>query len=360
VKRKLIFSLVALVLITTTLLAACAAPTPTTAPTSAPPTTTAAPKVIELTFNDHNPPDMPVSNAIIAYGKYIEEKSAGKVKVNVVIGGALLQADEAMRGVQTGVVDAATYILNKMDGFYLNDIITLPFMGWPSRDGTTAIYKALFQKFPEMGAEWKGVTYRTFAMMPPVQMHWTKKQVTKPADVKGVKSFCAEAIYTETYAALGGVPVDLDIADMFTSVERGVVDGVVNHAPVCFVFGALDLLKSHTYFGQGGISMAPVGIIWNNDRYNSLPADVKKVVDDAGQFYYDSFMEQEIGFNAMVEGIMRDRKDYFADLTPDQIAVWRDAIKPVIHSKWLNEAKAKGLPAQAVYDEVLKLAATTK
>lgn len=321
-------------------------------------TTVPAKDVIKLTFNDHNPPKMPVSNSLIAYAKYIEEKSGGRVKIDVILGGALLKQDQAMRGVQTRVADAATYTMNKMDGFYLNDVITLPFMGWPGRDETTKIYWTLLKKFPEMRKEWEGATYRAFGMMPPVQMHWVDRVVRKPADVKGVKAFCTHAVYTESYAKLGGVPVDMDISDMYTSVERGVVEGVVNHMPVLNVFGVLELLESHTIFGEGGISMAPIGVIWNNDKYNSLPDDIKKIVDDGAQVYYDTFMKQERGYNAMVENKARKLGHTFIELTPEEIAEWRDIIKDAIHNKWIKEAESKGLPGHAVYNEVLRLIAT--
>lgn len=379
-KRHLLVGLLVLLLVVAMTAIACgeeettttAAPVTTAAPTTtAGPVTTAAPttttaaettttagKVIELTFNDHNPPDMPVSNALVAYAKHIEEQSGGRVKINVVLGGALFAADEILRALQTGTCDAGTYVMSRTQGFYVNDVISLPFLGWPGRDETTEIYKTLLAEFPEMQAEWGDATYKAYAMMPPVQMHWTKKVVKTVADVKGAKSFCAEQIYADTFAALGGVPVDLDIADMYTSVERGVVEGVVNHAAVCFVFGAWDLLKSHTYFGEGGISMAPVGVAWSNKSYNALPDDIKKIVDDASAFWYKTFMDAENPFMDMVVGQARDRGDTFIELTPDEVAAFRDAIKGPVLDKWMSEAKAKGLPAEAIYNRALELAAS--
>ncbi len=381
-KRYLLVGLLVLVLVVALTAVACgekeqttttagpattAAPTTTTAgpattaaptTTAAPPTTAAPEKVIELTFNDHNPPDMPVSNALVAYAKYIEEQAGGRVKINVVLGGALFLADEVLRALQTGTCDAGTYVMTRTEGFYVNDVISLPFLGWPDRDETTEIYRTLLSEFPEMRAEWGDATYRAYGMMPPVQMQWTKKQVKTVADIKGMKSFCAEQIYADTFAALGGVPVDLDIADMYTAVERGVVQGVVNHANVCFVFGAWDLLKSHTVFGEGGISMAPVGVAWSNKSYNALPPDIQKIVDDAGAVWYKAFMDAENPFTEMVIGKARERGDTFIELTPDEIAVFREAIRGPVLDKWMNEASAKGLPAQAIYDRTLELAAS--
>jgi hypothetical protein len=44
-------------------------------------------------------------------------------------------------------------------------------------------------------------------------------------------------------------------------------------------------------------------------------------------------------------------------LTPEEIAVWRDACKATIQDAWIAEAEAAGLPGQEVYDRCLELAA---
>jgi TRAP-type transport system periplasmic protein len=356
-KRNLVFTLATVAIVATTILAACGPATPTASvPTTGAVTSMGTPKVIELTISDHNPPQAAPAPAAQAYGKYIEEKSGGRVKVKVVIGAALLQEPEAYPAVQKGVVDAASYAINAKEGFKLNTVMCLPFMGFPDQVNTTKIYWELVKKFPQMEKEWEGTKYAAMYMMPPTHLHFTKRVVKTPTDIKGVKMCGAEASVNETLAAVGAVPVETSVGDLFVTINSGATEGMLNHFPVAFVFGALDILKSHTTFGVGGINKAAMGLVWNKAKYDSLPADIKKIVDDARVVYEEVFAKADSEMQNMVMGIVNGRKDNIVELTDAQVKDWYNLVKGPMHDKWINEAKAKGLPGQEVYNEALKLA----
>ena len=49
--------------------------------------------------------------------------------MDVHFGGVLFKGDEVFRGIQKGIADAGFYVLDRKDGFLLNSVMTLPFMG---------------------------------------------------------------------------------------------------------------------------------------------------------------------------------------------------------------------------------------
>jgi TRAP-type C4-dicarboxylate transport system substrate-binding protein len=312
-------------------------------------------KVIEITVSDHNPPVAPPAQALVAWANKVNELCAGKVKLTVHGGGSILKGNEAYRGVQKGIVDVAHYVLDNRDGFYLNTVMTLPFMGWPGQIETGMIYQELMKKFPKMRAEWKGVMPYGFCMMPPTQIHNDKKVIRTPADMKGMKFHGAETALVKTIDAAGATAVQLDIADMYMSLDRGLIDGVINHFPVLAVFGVLKLLDYHTILGDGGINMTPMGIIWNQDSWNKLPPDVQKTILDAQKYYRDPFYAGDLGFQKKVIGDAKAMNQTFTYLTPSEIKLWYDLVKKPIHDEWVEAAEAKGLPGRAVYEETLKM-----
>jgi TRAP-type transport system periplasmic protein len=354
--KKFAPGLVALIVLVA-LIAACSAPAGPTA-TAPAGTTSAGGKLIEITVNNHNPPGPP-SDSIHAWAKEVEKNCNGKVKIIMHDGGSLLQADEAYRGTQTGVCDAAYYVINRMDGFFVNDVVSLPFMGYPDQAKTGKIYEELYATIPAMKSEWKGVMPYKFMMMPGSHIHNKNKVVKTIADLKGLKLFTAESTVTQSTAALGATPVDIDIADMYTSVDKGVCDGVVNHIAVLKVFGALDLLKTHTVVGEG-INKTPMGIIFNEAKFKSYPADVQKGIMDSAQLWHDTFLKADLGFQALCWGITKERKDTTINLTEAEIAEWTKVVKGPVHDKWMADAKSKGLDGPAVYDAALKLIAKYK
>ena len=183
-------------------------------------------KVYVFTVSGHSPAVMPAAKALADWAAWIEEQSNGRIIMNVHLGGSLLKGTEAYRGVQEGIADAAQYVLDGREGFLLNQVVGLPFMGWPSQLESTEIYEKLLSEFPEMMGEWKGVRPMTYVMMPGTHIHTAAKPVYTPADLKGLKIQTSEAMPGATVTALGGTPVNIKVEDMYLSFERGLVDGV--------------------------------------------------------------------------------------------------------------------------------------
>jgi TRAP-type C4-dicarboxylate transport system substrate-binding protein len=316
-------------------------------------------KEIAITVNDHNPERSVLSQAIAYWAKKANEMGAGKFKITVHHSGVLLTGEEAYRGAQTGIVDAAHYVVDRRDGFMLNTVITLPFMGYPNPQETGEIYRKLREKFPEVRGEFKEVIPFAFCMMPPTHIHSKNKVIKTPADLKGMKMHGAEYALVQVLGAAGATPVQIDIADMYMALDRGLLDGVMNHFPVLLVFGALPLLHHHTVFGEGGINMTPMGIVWNEKKWNSYPRDVQKILTDSARFYIEKFYEIDAEVQAAL-GFAKENNHTFTYLTDNEIKVWYDLVKKPIHDKWIEEAEAKGLPGKAVYKYALKLVKKAK
>lgn len=164
----------------------------------------------------------------------------------------------------------------------------------------------------------------------------------------------AETMLNAVMQAAGATPVQLDIGEMATSLNTGLIDGVMNHINVVKVFGALELLPYHTYFGQG-ITFTPTYLIMNTKKLNGLPPDLRQLIMDSGKIWHDTFKEMEVGFAAACMDEAKKLNQTFIYLTPEQIAPWYDLVKAPVHDQWIKEAEAKGLPGQQVYDMALDL-----
>ena len=355
--KRILFCLVMITLLSLPLLASCkttpepSTPTTPTQPTT--PTTPAKPTVIELTVNDHNPPQSTVAAAWQIWAEWVNAQS-DELQVTVISGGALLSGDEAYRGTQTGVCDIAHYVVDREDGFLLNLVMALPFLGWPEQH-VESKYLALLDEFPEMAGEWEGITILSTMMMPPTHLHNVSKDIVTPADLKGMKIMGAEAMTIEAVNVAGGTTVEFPITDMTPSLQTGVIDGVINHFPVCGIFGALELLKYHTIYGGGGINMTPMYAIMNTEKLNSLSSNSQKILMDSGQVWLDT--QTELDIQSMDMAMAMTEGHSFVDLTPEQIKVWYDLVKKPIHDEWIAECEAAGLPGEAVYNRALELAA---
>lgn len=318
--------------------------------------TPAAAKTIELSFSHTIPPQIPFGKLTQQWADMVAEKTNNQVKINIYWGESLLKASEFYRGVQTAQTDITYYVVGLDWGLMpLNMFSKLAFMGYPSMQVGTGIYLKIWDKFPEIRNEFQKVRVYGAEMSPPNHLHFTKKVVKVPADLKGMKVIAIGGTMAEEMAMMGAAPLDIKVTDLFMSLERGLAEGVSIHFPVVHGFGILKLVPYHTVF-PGGTLMSVDMLLFNQKSWDKLPADVQKVFLELEPWYRNSVMGMNTGYINMVKGEAKKLGHTFYEPTAEEMKLWKEAVKPA-HDKWIQETEAKGLPARAVYEEAKRLTA---
>ncbi len=93
----------------------------------------------------------------------------------------------------------------------------------------------------------------------------------------------------------------------------------------------------------------------NLAKYNSLPADLKKVLDELGGAWGAEFAGAawDKGEEPGIEAAKKAGNTIYK-LTDAQLAPWRERAKPVVE-EWLKSAEAKGLPARQALEDLRAL-----
>jgi TRAP-type C4-dicarboxylate transport system substrate-binding protein len=169
--------------------------------------------------------------------------------------------------------------------------------------------------------------------------------VTKPEDLAGLKIRTVVAdLPQELVRALGASPTPIPWPELFTSLQTGVVEGSKN--------GITDIMGMK--FPDAGLQYltldghAYMGALWfmNNDKFMSMPDDLKRVVADG--FY----QLQQATFASPKRKSIQAYEDFVAgggDIyvpTPDEKAMFREAAAPVYD--WF---KANIDGGEAIFDE---------
>jgi TRAP-type transport system periplasmic protein len=318
-----------------------------------------SPKVIELSFSHTIPPVIPIAKVYQAWAKMIAEKSGGRVKINFYWSESLLKASEFYRGVKTGQADMTYYVVGLDYGLMpLNMFTKLGLLGFPSKEVGTAIYQKIYNKFPEIRAEFKGVKMLSARMGPPYQLHFTKKQARVPADLKGLKMISVGGSMAKEMVLMGAAPMDVKVGDLYMSLERGLAEGISTHVPILHAFGILKLLPYHIMF-EGGAAMGPDMILFNQKKWDRLPADIQKIFEDLGPWLGETLIKADNGYEAMVLGKAKGMGHTIVTPSAEELTLWRKTVQPV-HDKWIKDTEAKGLPAKAVYEEAKRLIKESK
>ncbi|MBN1368549.1 MAG: TRAP transporter substrate-binding protein DctP [Dehalococcoidales bacterium] len=360
-KKKLLFGIFLSLLVLSSVAFACSTQTPTstqptsTQPTSTTKTTTTAPKVIELKYSTWGAPGSAVDQITQQHFDRIEELSGGRLKITRYYGGSLLAYADQYRGLQTGVADLGPYVVGTMPGIHqLNLFVQLPAMGFTSMQQGNAIYKELWNKYPELEQELEGLVVLDHKFQPGLQLHMVKSNVIVPEDLRG-KKITGTMILAEDLRGINCEMVSLGPTDWFMSLERGLVEGAISHWPAAQAFKTTELMKYHTELGSGGMGMGMGFNVMNKKTWDSLSPDLQ-------QLFIDSQEQFELDVMAIDTSYCEAEKQKAKDLghtvneqlTAEEMQLWTNLFLPS-HQRWIEATEAKGLPGQALYDDLVRL-----
>ena len=107
---------------------------------------------------------------------------------------------------------------------------------------------------------------------------WTKKPVSTPADLAGVRMRTPGApVWVETVTAMGATPTPMPFADVYSALQQNVIDAAEAQLPAGQGSKLFEVTK---YLTKTGHINLITGMVTSGGWYDSLPADLQKVLRD--------------------------------------------------------------------------------
>jgi len=216
------------------------------------------------------------------YVKRVNEMAGGRLRVDFLVGGAVVKPFEVMDATSKGVLDAChsvpVYWYGKTKAASLFG--TGPVFGndahhtiaWFYEGGGKALYDELTQKILGLNV----VGFLLFPM-PTQPFGWFKKPVTTAAGLKGMK-YRTVGLAADLFQAMGAKVTQLPGGEIVPAIERGVIDAFEFNNPTSDMrFGAQDVLKNYM-MGSYHQSSESFEIVFNKTKYDALPADLKAIL----------------------------------------------------------------------------------
>jgi TRAP-type C4-dicarboxylate transport system substrate-binding protein len=322
-------------------------------------------KPIKLVYTDHNPPtSYGTIHANAVWLDKLEAATGGQIEIERYFGGTLVKGMDAWNATKTGVVDMGWCAMGYWPGMApLTEIMQLPFIPFKNAQQASGILRKLYNKFPEFQKEYEEVHVLVNYTAGLYRLLTTKKQIKTLEDMKGLKIRALGGPQTDAMKALGAVPTLVPFTETYLAMQKGVLDGTLTPIGACEIFNFHEVGK---YMTHVIIATAPFSIIMNKDKWNSLSPDIQKAIDsecgyDAcrwlGKHYSDAL--DDAGLKEMDEYAAKTGHrliDY--TLTPEELARWQEVGGKPLWDAWVKKVTAKGLPGQAVLDELLQLVKT--
>ena len=269
----------------------------------------------------------------------IEQTSQGRISITRYLGGILGKGPENYDMVKTGKVDLTSHATGYTPGrFPMTDVLTLPGAfenNVASQDDGLAVYeRILYKEFPDTQS----------VALHPAQLFYVytvDKPIRVMEDFRGLKIRTAGGFVTDALKALGAAPVPVSLGEVYTSLQTGVINGVVLGPSAFPGFKLQEVLKHCTRFKFGTTTHV---ITVNKKTWGNIPADLKPLIGQAFKKWGTLQMAMWQKDDTLATKTLSDKGGTTYTLTPAEEARWVEALKPIV-SAWVAGLKAKGLPA---------------
>ncbi|MGR3569958.1 MAG: TRAP transporter substrate-binding protein [Pseudooceanicola nanhaiensis] len=283
----------------------------------------------------------------------VEADSDGRIKIerypSMQLGG---KPPELVDQVLDGVADIVWTLPGYTPGrFPSTEVFELPFME-TNAEATSRAYWQLAEKH-FMDTEFGDLKMLGLWVHGPGLIH-SSEPVTEPADLNGVKLRAPTRVTNQLFTGLGATTVGLPVPAVPEALSKGVIDATVIPWEVTASLKVGELVKNHTEFGDASLYTATFIFAMNKDKYEALPDDLKKVIDDNSGEDFSAFAGKVMqDYDAPARQVAVDLGNNIIELTPEQVQVWRDASAGV-EKAWVEEMSGR-IDAQALVDEARAL-----
>ncbi|WP_417770135.1 TRAP transporter substrate-binding protein [Stappia sp.] len=308
----------------------------------------------EVTLRVHHflPAPAPVpKNFITPWAEKVMADSGGRIKVEVYpamqLGGTPPSLyDQAKDGVVDIVWTLPGYTPGRFPG---TEAFELPFMA-AKAEPTSQAFWDFYEKY--LKDEFKDVKPIAVHVHGPGLLHVKGEGVASLEDMNGLKLRGPTRQTNALLGALGATPVGMPVPAMPEALSKGVIDGTVVPWEVTTPLKVAELVGSHTDFeGTRGLYTATFVFAMNQAKYDSLPDDLKKVIDaNSGRE-----MSKWVG-RVMDEGDLPGIKaaetagNTIRKLPQAEVERWKAAADPVVEA-WIAEVSAKGYDGKAMVED---------
>ena len=272
--------------------------------------------------------DTPKGKGAEYFKKLAEERTKGRVKVEVYPNSSLFKDGEEMEALQLGSVQMLAPSLAKFGplGVREFEVFDLPYLF----DDSAELHKVtggpvgagLMKKLESKGIVGLAFWDNGFKVMS------ANKPIRVPADYKGLKMrIQSSKVLGDEMKALGAIPQVMAFSEVYQALQTGVVDGTENPPSNFYTQKMQEVQKYLALTDHGYLGYA---LIANKKFWDGLPPDIRTVLEGAvkdATAYANNIAQKEN--DDAIEAVRKSGKTEIITLTPEQKAAMKKALVAV-------------------------------
>lgn len=301
-------------------------------------------KTVTLTYSTFFPATHTHTLLAVEWGKEIEKRTNGAVKITMFPGATLTPPNQAYDGVVKGISDIAMSVFSYTAGrFPMMEVIDMP-LGYKNALQSTRLCNVFYNKFQPKELDAVQVMY--LHGHGPGILH-TKKPVHKLEDLKGMKIRCTGTT-AKLVNHLGGAPVAMPQTETYDALQKGVVEGVMNPFEALKGWKIAEVIKSTTVNSGSAYSMA-FFVVMNKQKWNALPKETQAIIQKVNEEWIEKTGQAWDTIDKGGVEFTKSKGNQIITLSKQEDERWAKLAQPIL-GEYVQAMKGKGLPG----DEALK------
>ena len=260
--------------------------------------------------------------------------------------------DQAKDGVADVVWTVAGYSAGR---FAKSQVFELPFM-MTNAGATSRAAWDFVQKHAQ--DEYKDVKLLAVHVHGPGVIFTKNKPVTKIEDLKGMKMRGPTATVTKMLANMGATPVGMPVPQVPEALSKGVIDGAVIPYEVAPGLKVQELTKfaSETDRNSPALYTTVFVVPMNKAKYESLPADLKAVIDKNSGREFSAFLgSTQEGNDVPGRKIFAETPGYTITQIPAaEVERWKKATSE-LDDAWAADMDKRGMNGKAMLGDAISM-----
>ncbi|MGM9518534.1 TRAP transporter substrate-binding protein [Acidaminococcus timonensis] len=283
---------------------------------------------VTLKIGHVEPEDRSTHKALLDFKKNVEERSKGRLKIEIYPNGSLGGDVQLTEAVATGSLDMAlpsTSVLTTYSDEF--GILDMPYLFKSAQSAFAAmdgdVGKTLAEKVKAKGIDILGYTYNG-----PRSTTSKVKPIEKPEDLQGLKMRVMESpIFIDYYKTLGANPTPMSFTELYTGLQQGTVEAQENPPSLTFANKFYEVQKYSSIDEHVHNFLA---FLINDNKFKSLSAEDQKILTEEAKKYVDEQRKMELKDNEKaIKDLETVGKLKTNILTADQKAAMRKALQPM-------------------------------
>lgn len=294
-------------------------------------------------------------NALIPWLKQIEQDSNGTLKIDLYANQTLAKGPQVWNSIRNGIADMGWVAMGMYAGMNPElEVTGLDLNGYRnSLDGTPLLWEA-YEKFESVRKPFAANKIIALWMQDKeTNLLITKKPVRTMEDIRGMKIRCTVP-FVPWVKALGGIPVVMSMPDVYTGLQKGIIDGVLADWETQEGFRFYDVAGYATAnITNGNVIFC---IAMNQKAYDRLPAEAKAAIDKNSGLAGSMFMAEHFSHDTLElkDACLPHMKELIV-LSEAERARWSEKTGQPLWEAWLKDMEKKGMKnARAILELMVK------